>query len=216
MPEHLELPPAPIIPGSCSDDDHESLRILSRSPHPYHRINSELLEPSDCIAYRRDNQSDGIVKDPAAASSHSFLPFARDSPLASESGTEADDEHFLRGLPAPKARLHKGLRGSNEPLSGTSTPLLSPAVLEEEGRKKIPSVSYGGHEREKRCASERVRRRKELVRRATEVLLLVFQGGMAASRPDVRLFLRLYQKGNSAINRLFRLKPFQLQANPVL
>lgn len=198
MPEHLEPPTVPIGPGS-SDDDHASLRILSRSPHPYHRLNSELLEPSDRIAYRRSNSADGNEDDPNAPSLHSFPSFARDSPLPSESGTEADDEHFLKGLPAPKARLHKGIRGRNEALSGSSTPLLSPDMLEEEGRKADLNAGHGGYERDRKSAGERSRRRKELVRRATEVLLLVCQGGLAASNPDVRPFLRLYRKGNCAV-----------------
>ena len=49
--------------------------------------------------------------------------FGRDSVPGSDSGTEADDEHFLKGLPAPRSKLHKGLRGMNEVLSGVSTPL---------------------------------------------------------------------------------------------
>ncbi|KAJ4302177.1 dolichol kinase [Collariella sp. IMI 366227] len=180
MPEHLQPPTAPTGPDSA-DEDYAILRILSRSPHPYHRQSSELLEPSDRIAY--------------PASTPCFPSFARESPLASESGTEADDEHFLKGLPAPKARLHKGLRGKNEHLSGASTPLLSPAVLEEEGRKTQPG--YNGNtrcEREKRGVAESVRRRRELVRRATEVLLLVCQAGMVASNPDVQPLLRVYRE----------------------
>jgi hypothetical protein len=194
MSEHLQPPPAPTGPGS-SDEDHGRLGIRSRSPHPYHRLNSELLEPSDRITYRASIAGDELDQD----SSHPFPAFARDSPPTSESGTEADDEHFLKGLPAPKARSHKGLRGRNEPLSGASTPLLSPAVLEEEGRKTHSSPSHGGYGLDKRGAAERARRRKELIRRATEVLLLVCQGGMAASNPEVQPFLRQYQKGNTLV-----------------
>ncbi len=190
MPEHLRPPSPPIGPDSA-DEGHDRLRILSRSPHPYHRLNSELLEPSDRITYPTVNTADG----------RAYPSFARDSPLASESGTEADDEHVLKGLPAPKTRLHKGLRGRNEPLSGASTPLLSPTILEEEGRKTHLNPSHGAFERDKRGAAERARRRKELIRRATEVLLLVCQGGMVASNPDVLPYLRAHQKGNSAVDR---------------
>lgn len=214
MPEHLPLPTPPIGPAS-SDEDHGGLRILSRSPHPYHRLNTELLEPSDRFTYPGPTAaSDGIIdgntdglnaSNPSLSSAQPFPAFARDSPLTSESGTEADDEHFLKGLPAPKVKSHKGLRGRNEVLSGTSTPLPSPAVLEEEGRKKNPTqVSHhaGGYERNRRSAADRVRRRKELIRRATEVLLLVCQGGMVASNPDARPFLRLYQKGTFCYARI--------------
>ncbi|KAK4044777.1 dolichol kinase sec59 [Parachaetomium inaequale] len=202
MPEHLQPPPAPTGPGS-SDEDHDRLGIRARSPHPYHRLNSELLEPADRITYRASTAGDDIDQDSSSLPSHPFPSFARDSPPTSESGTEADDEHFLKGLPAPKARSHKGLRGRNEQLSGASTPLLSPAVLEEEGRKTHPSPSHGGYERDKRGAAERARRRKELIRRATELLLLVCQGGMAASNPEVQPFLRLYQKELLTVGGIF-------------
>jgi len=191
MPEHLQPPAAQTGPGSSDKDkDRDSLRLLSRSPHPYHRLSSELLEPSGRITYRANTATDS-----SAAPSYPFPAFARESPT-SESGTEADDEHFLKGLPAPRARPHKGLRGGNEQQSGTSTPLLSPVVLEEEGRKTHSSPSHGGYERDKRGAAERIRRRKELIRRATEVLLLACQGGLVASNSEVRPFLRLYQRGN--------------------
>lgn len=199
MPEHLQPPTAPIGPDNA-DEDHDCLRILSRSPHPYHRLNSELLESSARVAYHPETEPDGSVPDSSGTSIHAFPSFARESPLASESGTEADDEHFLKGLPAPKTRLHKGLRGRNEHLSGASTPLLSPAVLEEEGRKARLSPSDGTFERDKRGAAERVRRRKELVRRATEVLLLLCQGGMVATNPKVHPFLRIHQKGKIVVD----------------
>ncbi|KXX78089.1 Dolichol kinase sec59 [Madurella mycetomatis] len=198
MPEHLQPSPGPTSADSVQDHDHDSLRIISRSPHPYHRQSSELLEPSDRLVYRPS-----ITEGPSVAPSHPFPSFAQDSTPASESGTEADDEHFLKGLPAPKARLHKGLRYKNEELSGTSTPLLSPAVLEEEGRKKHLSLGHDALERDKRRAAERARRRRELIRRATEVLLLVCQGGMIASNPQVQPLLHEYRKELFALGGLF-------------
>ncbi|KAK4230452.1 dolichol kinase sec59 [Podospora fimiseda] len=170
MPEYLEQDPA-------------GLRTLSRSPHPYHRQNSELHEPSDRLIYRTNRRieaNDNGDSEP--------FPSLINSTTASDSGTEADDEHFLKGLPAPKARLHKGLRGKDEPLSGCSTPLLSPAVLEEEGRKRPPRVKNG----EKRAISDRIRRRKELVRRATEILLLGCEGVLIATSHNVRPTVRIY------------------------
>lgn len=197
MPEHLRPPETPIGPDSASED-HDSLRILSRSPHPYHRLSSEILESSARLSC--DTEADGSVPHSSGTSIHAFPSFARESPLASESGTEADDEHFLKGLPAPKTRLHKGLRGRNEHLSGASTPMLSPAVLEEEGRKTHLSPSDGAFERDKRSPAERARRRKEFVRRGTEVLLLLCQGGMVATNPQVRPFLQMHQKGKLTVN----------------
>ncbi|KAL2025074.1 hypothetical protein VTK56DRAFT_76 [Thermocarpiscus australiensis] len=190
MPEHLQ-PPTTLAGADSAEDSHDNLRALSRSPHPYHRRNSELLDPSDRFGCRASTARGTVVENSSAGLTVPFPSFARDSTPASESGTEADDEHFLKGLPAPKARLHKGLRGKNEPLSGTSTPLLSPAVLE------------GASERNKRAAPERIRRRKELIRRAAELILLVCQVGMVASKPDVQLFLWAYQKELLALAGLF-------------
>ncbi|KAK0635217.1 hypothetical protein B0T17DRAFT_483336 [Bombardia bombarda] len=201
MPEHLQPPapapapasPPPPVPPSSNPDDHpdDDLRhLLSRSPHPYHRQSFELLEPSDRLINRATATIQTTARRPPSPSA-----FAKDSTPASDSGTEADDEHFLKGLPAPKARLHKGLRGKNEFLSGSSTPLLSPVLLEDEGgRRTVSNLSHGSFERDKRSAAERVRRRKELVRRGAEVLLLVCQGAMLASNRQVQPFIRFYRK----------------------
>lgn len=177
MPDQLQPPDPNTLHASPSDaeDDRDQLRILSRSPHPYHRQSSDLLDPSDRLVYGA----------------------AKDSTPASESGTEADDEHFLKGLPAPKARLHKGLRGMNEALSGSSTPLLSPAILEEEGRRASLDLNHGQTLREKRSAAETSRRRKEVIRRGGEVLLLVCQACLLASNGDVQPFLVTHQRGMS-------------------
>ncbi|KAK4238717.1 dolichol kinase sec59 [Achaetomium macrosporum] len=198
MPEHLQPPPVTVTTGPANHEDQDRLRILSRSPHPYHRLSSELLEPSDRLS--RDTPYSSV-----ASSIHSFPSFARESPFpTSESGTDADDENFLKGLPAPKARLHKGLRGRNEPLSGTSTPALSPAALEEEGRK-TPHLgpSHGGYERDKRGAAERARRRREILRRVVEALLLGWQMGMVVSNSDVRRCLRIYEKELLTVAKIF-------------
>ncbi|KAK3325872.1 hypothetical protein B0H66DRAFT_549620 [Apodospora peruviana] len=187
MPEHLQ----PYIP----EDGPGELRILSRSPHPYHRQHSELLEPSDRLVYRINAIGSG-------SGSASDLHSPKCSSPNSDSGTEADDEHFLKGLPAPKGRLHKGLRGGNESLSGSSTPLLSPDVLEEEGRKTTHLGPIKGgffEQRDKRVVADRVRRRRELIRRTAEVLLLVFQGGVLATNHDVQPFLRLHGRGLVAL-----------------
>lgn len=206
MPEHLQPLPVPTSADSAqhdNHDDHDGLRIRSRSPHPYHRQSADLLEPSDRVVFRPSN-GEGA----SAAPNHPLPSFARDSAPPSESGTEADDEHFLKGLPAPKARPHKGLRGKNEQLSGTSTPLLSPALLEEEGRKTDLNLSHGVFDRDKRRTAERVRRRKELVRRATEVILFVCQGGMIASNAQVQPFLHGYSKGISTYGQRLSVSRF--------
>lgn len=192
MPEHLQ-PPAPISISSGEDNSTgEGLRILSRSPHPYHRRNFELLDPSDSLVYRNHSNTSDAVHEPRNLSSS----FTKESTPASDSGTEADDEHFLKRLPAPRTRLHKGLRGQNESLSGTSTPLPSPALLEEEGRSAQNRLKTETFAKKKRVSGENVRRRKEVVRRLTEVFLLAVLGYFVRGNQHVQPFLVLWKRGN--------------------
>ncbi|CAJ2508056.1 Uu.00g092420.m01.CDS01 [Anthostomella pinea] len=186
MPEYLD----PFAAYSDASNDprqpvlrpQDALRLLTRSPHPYHRQNFELLDSVNSYAASREKSFD------ANLSPSTFPDRSREPTPSSDSGTEADDEHFLKGLPAPK-RWHKGLRGRNEVLSGTSTPLPSPARLEEEGRrlsytlKKDTSLTQG-FRRPKDNA--RRRRRRELVRRATELLILGVLGFLVQKNPQVR------------------------------
>ncbi|KAI0471132.1 hypothetical protein GGR56DRAFT_659145 [Xylariaceae sp. FL0804] len=179
MPEHLS-------PSAACSDATESTgplgfsqkgrtpkRSLSRSPHPYHRQNFELLHPLDHYASL------------GSAHREPHVPPSRERTPSSDSGTEADDEHYLKGLPAPR-RFHKGLRGRNEVVSGTSTPLASPAVWEDEGKilgvgkelttRKKPSTLVG-HSR---------RRRKEITRRLTELLVIAALNALVYTNPRLR------------------------------
>ncbi|KAI0129380.1 hypothetical protein F4776DRAFT_628900 [Hypoxylon sp. NC0597] len=170
MPEHLDL------------SEHDALRLLSRSPHPYHRQNSELLEPSDRLAYRplRRDRPDAPSVTPGAS---------REVTPSSDSGTEADDEHFLKGLPAPR-RLRKGLRGRNEVLSGNSTPIPSPALLEEESRRPSYNLKPDAHlGKRPRSPADRVRRRKEIIRRSIELLIIGFLGLVVHTNKPVQSIL---------------------------
>lgn len=173
---------------AITDEDGEQLRTLSRSPHPYHRQKSELLAPSDILVYKADVTVAGKSTDVAGL-------FTKESTPASDSGTEADDEHFLKRLPAPKAKLHKGLRGQSEPLSGTSTPLLSPTILEEEAGPCPTAPLRGRLDSKQRSNAEKTRRRKEVIRRCAEVLLLVYLGGLVHASQDVQPFIKRYQRG---------------------
>jgi hypothetical protein len=188
MPEKLEPPASLPAIIATADEDAESLRRLSRSPHPYHRQKSELLEPSGILVYRAAASGGQRSVDAAG--------YTKESTPASDSGTEADDEHFLKRLPAPKASLHKGLRGQNEASSGTSTPLLSPAVLEEEGRRTLTGASRDRLEN-RRSKGENVRRRKEFVRRSAEVFLLLCLGGLVQANQDVQPFTKIWRNGMS-------------------
>ncbi|KAI1758558.1 hypothetical protein GGR53DRAFT_252711 [Hypoxylon sp. FL1150] len=175
MPEHLNL------------SEQGALRLLSRSPHPYHHQNSELLDPSDHFNYKSLERN--------SSSTQSVRPgTSRENTPSSDSGTEADDEHFLKGLPAPR-RLRKGLRGHNEVLSGTSTPIPSPALVEEEGRihsydlKREPRLG-----KRLRNPAEVLRRRKEVIRRLTEFLIIGFLGALVRTNVHVQPMLRQWDR----------------------
>ncbi|KKA27863.1 hypothetical protein TD95_003242 [Thielaviopsis punctulata] len=142
--------PSGSASASASASDREttglsssSVRLPSRSPHPYLRHNFEVLQQS------RASVMDALN--------------------ASDSGTEADDEHFLRGLPAPKGRLHKGLRGGSGHASGTSTPLVAAETVAED-------------EEELR----RRRRRRVMVRRVAEVVIVTTLAGVVVANKRVK------------------------------
>lgn len=197
MHEIPEPPASTPILATITDAEIEELDISRRTPHPYHCQQSELLEPSDRLVYRA-----------AAVAARRSGGFTKESTPASDSGTEADDEHILKGLPAPKTRLHKGLRGMNEELlSGTSTPLPSPAILDEDNRR-IHTLKDDKPPKSKRARAERSRRQKEVVRRLSEVLLLACLGGLVQSNQDVQPFVALWRRGISNLAlRLFAI-PF--------
>ncbi|KAI0424805.1 hypothetical protein F5Y09DRAFT_323432 [Xylaria sp. FL1042] len=148
--------------------DRDNLRSLSRSPHPYHRHTPELLDTS------RDT-------------------LARRTPPATDSGTEADDEHFLKGLPAPR-RLHKGLRGRNEASSGSSTPhLATPAPLDDEDRPLSLGAKNNTSARIHTPAGSDKRMRKrarEITRRLTELLIITVLGLCVCANAQVRPILQ--------------------------
>ncbi|KAJ4423527.1 dolichol kinase [Gnomoniopsis sp. IMI 355080] len=151
-------------------NENEALRLLSRSPHPYHRQNYELLQPSDRLLAQAT--SSPRPESDAAFDQLSHLPvFAKDSTPSTDSGTEADDETYLKRLPPFKVKLHKGLRGRNEALSGPGTPLLTPATdLDFNG---IPSHGQArAKEEHKRRKSDAKTRNAVLGRRGAEVAIL--------------------------------------------
>lgn len=200
MPEHLSSSTAlRLDPTQQTDDHNDSLRLLSRSPHPYHRQRSELLEPSGRFA----SDSTGRHFDgPQPRSRTSFPAASRDTTPTSDSGTEADDEHFLKGLPAPRTKLHKGLRGRNEVLSGTSTPLPSPAPFEEDGirishataaLKKDPRL-----EKDLRPEQDHSKRVRIVIRRLAELLLLGTLGALVFTNNQVRPVLYRWRIGRSS------------------
>lgn len=141
-------------------NENEALRLLSRSPHPYHRQNYELLQPSDRLLARATSNPHPDFD--AASDQPSHLPvFVKDSTPSTDSGTEADDETYLKRLPPFKAKLHKGLRGRNEALSGPGTPLLTPAT-------EVDSNGISSHGQ--KSAKEEHKRRKQDAKKRNAVL----------------------------------------------
>lgn len=195
MSDNLE-PPQASATNSTSNNlikDKENLKSLSRSPHPYHRQQWELLEPSDRITsrasaiptHRLDDVRDQLLPSPS---------FTKDSTPTTDSGTEADDENFVKRLPAPRARLHKGLRGRPEPPSGLATPLLTPAPVDGDSESKGKS---NGRIKEdnKRSLAERAKRNKEVIRRGSEVLILSGLAKLVISNPDVKTVVTSWGNG---------------------
>lgn len=190
------LAPDALIPPD--PDEHESLRALNRSPHPYHHQTRELPYASDRFENRPGSVRSRIRGNGASRPSpERAVSFRKESSPGSESGTEADDEHFLKGLPAPKTKLHKGLRGRNEPLSGSSTPLLSPTILEEEGddyvkhKKTAPKVKP---ERQKRVI-DLLHQHRNLAQRATEAVIVATLGLMVRAHDQVAPLLGIWDRG---------------------
>ncbi|KAH4167204.1 dolichol kinase [Parastagonospora nodorum] len=153
----------------------ESLELFRRSPHPYLRHRDEIRTDRSVPATRHNSRN---------GRKRRKVPSQSQSP--SESGTEADDEAytFVKALPPPPLRLHKGLR------EGARSPLLTPNQIDDEGRKyseeyfaekKRSRRGDGATDEEARLARQKYlqRRRMELVRRTTETALLVVIGVLA-------------------------------------
>lgn len=203
MSENLKPAQPPSHAQSLRDD---SLRRLSRSPHPYHRYKFEIFHASEKFStnapptgspLRSAQNTDDEEQEPS-----SLLPEGYGEPANSDSGTEADDEHFLKGLPAPKFRPRKGLRGAEGTWSSTPSPLLSPAILDEYVRNvpassRRAAISAALTEEDLHRAAERYRhkRRVEIVRRATEAGILLFVGAILGLNKEVRQHLRLWRRG---------------------
>jgi hypothetical protein len=180
-----------------------NFRALSRSPHPYHRQRADLHHatlrpratfPTSPSPLRSSQNTDDECSAEGVRSARS---------TESDSGTEADDEHFLKGLPAPKWRPHKGLRGEGGTFSGSQSPLVSPAILDEERGKVLDYLkkdtlsSTRVYQEVVRKAAEKYRwkRRTELGRRCTEVALLTVVGAIVMSSRNVVLELKAWKRG---------------------
>ena len=130
----------------------------------------------------------------------SFQTFSKESTPGSESGTEADDEHFLKGLPAPKVKLHKGLRGRNELLSASGSPLPSPSILED--TEATPDPRRLAQEERPSRLIDVLRRNKNVCRRITEVGIVAALGSLVGSNSRVSPLVAYWASGRSLPSRL--------------
>ena len=184
---------------SLENETPDQLRHFSRSPHPYHRQQSDIHshtehsrqlteacnERSNSSPVRVSSQT-GIEQEGGAQIGAGSRRWQDSSKSPSDSGTEADDEGngLLKGLPAPPHRARKGLRDAKGGiLATTPSPLLTPPYLEADRRAlrldNIGELRGSAHARhreneevEKARERFRKRRRAELIRRSSEVLLL--------------------------------------------
>ncbi|KAI2623380.1 hypothetical protein GGR54DRAFT_51213 [Hypoxylon sp. NC1633] len=176
-----------MMPEHPDPSEQHASRLLSRSPHPYHRQNSDLLDSSDHLAYKSSTTGERLDVPPA------YSGTSREITPSDDSGTEADDEHFLKGLPAPR-RLRKGLRGRNEVFSGTATPIPSPALDEEGPRFSHNLKKEANLGRIPRSLADRIRRGKETIRRSTELVIIAFLCALLYTNPQVQPILRRWDR----------------------
>lgn len=228
MPEQLK--PSTSSRTQFKDLRDDALRRLSRSPHPYHRQQFELPYGSERFStnapplrspLRSTQNTDDEEQEGSRQTADDYKKAYKGS-TGSDSGTEADDEHFLKGLPAPKLRPHKGLRGVD--LSGTPSPILSPAILDED------SLRSQGYLRQKKAASspesddarklaEKLQRKRkvEVIRRCSETSILFFLAAMLCWDPEVRKLLHFWRRELSCqaltISSLVAIYPLRLLRN---
>lgn len=198
MPEHVK--PSAQPPSHAHTLRADALRLLSRSPKPYHRQQFELSHAAESLSkaqssapsrHHTDDEDSRSARPPAGSYHES---------TNSESGTEADDEHFLKGLPAPRLRLHKGLRGADVPYSNTPSPQLSPTLVSVE----VPRISGAAVFRPSASANAirqsqerttRKRRNIEILRRTIELGLLWGVAGILCLKQEVWRLLIFWGKG---------------------
>ncbi|KAF9730482.1 phosphatidate cytidylyltransferase [Paraphaeosphaeria minitans] len=201
MAQASETPDAQLEPPESqleapTTSDTEALELFRRSPHPYHRHQHE-LRTSQPSSQSSNNDLSRTTRPTSQGtpSEEDEKKRRRVSQSPSESGTEADDEGygFVKALPAPPLRPHKGLRDARgSGLEGDATPSLTPSQVDEEGLKL--SMRYFQPRKEGSRTGEPSptddeakatrqkylkRRRNEVFRRTTETALLGVIGILA-------------------------------------
>lgn len=178
-------------------------RTLSRSPHPYHRLGTSLVCKQSEGLGRAQGDGDGPQ-----------LPRSQRSDQrtsSSESGTEADDERgrFLKGLPAPLPRPHKGLRDTPfEDSTALPSPLDTPPAVDNGKIQNLSQVwgkdnawnLYGEPERQTIREKYTRRKRTEVVRRIIETLLFFAIGLVVSYEGSSVDWLRAAEPGRLALS----------------
>ncbi|KAF4120582.1 Dolichol kinase [Geosmithia morbida] len=206
------LPPDPS-PPLLNPDDQDYLRgTWNRSPHPYHHASpgiphaSDRLNPTTSSSPPHQHPTSIEFTKPSAPSNNHRLNI-KDSSPASESGTEADDEHFLKGLPASRTKLHKGLRSrAGEYLSRSPSPLPSPSAADGHG-----SGLAGGRARSRNSRGHggrgslltMLRRHKALSQRAAELANVVALGLMVRSNRQVAPLLTVWGRDYELLSLMY-------------
>lgn len=198
-----------------------SNRIASRSPHPYHRRSSILENPTrvkpDLASQSRKSPFGSSTslfgwkaKRDAYEGTGQHLARRKSRESPNESGTEADDESatYIKALPAPPLRPRKGLK-MGMGLDGAETPLLTPSAIDEEGKKYFdyPIVKSRKGSMDKAASDQELkkarakfvkRRRAEMGRRASEVLLLIMIGMLVLGNELIKSYRKQWYRGWSS------------------
>ncbi|KAL8695438.1 MAG: hypothetical protein Q9218_000016 [Villophora microphyllina] len=205
----------PLLNAHHASESEHNLPLksphLSRLPQPYARhrpdasITTQRIVDGSSLISSYIGTSNDLPGPNGGAGSKAFSDTdnrkrRKNATPQSDSGTEADDESgpILKGLPAPPARLRKGLKDDSR--LGISSPLLTPSYLDDIARKEALEAQFrrrGSSQSQASTDEERVqirakfvkRRRAELIRRTTETVLL-FSVGYIACQQDLLLPIR--------------------------
>lgn len=184
MSKNSLKPPDPQTDPSknLSIDDAERIRIVSRTPRPYHREGLAIHQDVKDKAFQCDVGAGNVVSqsEPRQYETSQWHRQSGEASIAgSESGTEADDERptFVKTLPPASLRPRKGLKTGEK----NEDALLTPSQLDPEGRRlsqgyfktEIEGKMKVSEEDEKAEQEMLLRRRlAEFTRRSSEVGLM--------------------------------------------
>lgn len=171
----------------------DSSILRSRSPHPYRRRSEHLLSPPP-LNY--SGASSPMILTPPCSRQHTddelynlsrtgYDPRHQRN-TSDDSGTEADDEHFLKGLPAPK---HLTRRQLDTISAQSEAEMRQHQVLYDFASENSSRLQQYG---------TRYERYRELARRSIEMVLIVLVIGLATSGVDVKDWMKDWSQGIAA------------------